>query len=228
MDYLKQSLSKNNKMEITSNNLVFFNFILSIITTLLWGIYVYYTRKTFKEMSKQTRELQKQTDYQTRAFIITTPINQETDENCIIMGEIMNLHNKWKKILEANTNYELTTKVGLFALKLKNRGRSDVVKWELKVKATIDPGEFLKEKYNINGEKIEFIIESNSSEEHIIPADRELIIPISPISFFPKCTFRWELRYIDIRNQEYRYITDDNNYSLYNRIVFDLKPDAEI
>src|SRR5271157_1898223 len=105
-----------------------------------------------------------------------------------IIPQIISLSDKWKRIITERI------KIGLpednyFSLKFLNRGRSDISKWNIKIRIIVEPGEYLEANYNTSQDLGEFSITSKLSQT--IPPDGELAIPISQINYFPKSEISW-------------------------------------
>jgi hypothetical protein len=187
------------------------------LSTILWGVYVYFTIKTFNEIKKQT-------DLQTRAFLIITPTtcNQsELKEYPKYHPDVISLNEKWRGIIKTNFPMEVSVSK-VFCLKIKNRGKSDVYNWNLTIEIKIEPGVFLHSKFNISGETITIEINSHKTEQ-IIPPDGEQLILISPLGFFPKSILKWDIKYVDIRGETYNSFSGDSDYTNTNDIIFEYK-----
>lgn len=195
--------------------------ILAFLTVILWGVYVYYTRKTFKEIKKQT-------DFQSQAYLVTSIIDCEKEysssdhtkdycESIIINKSINDIHEKWSDILKHNLKVAYQPKRQLI-LKMSNRGNSDIVYWKVNAKILIDPCEYLTEKLNSIKDECEWVIESNS-EDDTIRKDEDICISIAEYGNFPSAVITWEIEYKDIRENKYTKHTGRTSYKTVNTMA---------
>jgi Ca2+/Na+ antiporter len=189
MDYLKEifELLSNNQIQI-------WTLVATITTTLLWGIYVFFTIKTFKQIKKQT-------DIQSRAFLLVKPnFSIDTENKKIINSTAIRLKDKWNEILNNNLEKTIIEKK-FFNLSLINRGKSDITKWEISISVEIKEGKYLNENFSINGEKADWIIKSKTHQT--IEPGKDLDIPIISVGDFPEITISWKISYTDLMNNTY-------------------------
>ncbi len=171
--------------------------ILDALNILLWGVYVYYTIKTF-------RQIHRQTELQSEAFLVVTSslegsLRDDLREfDCI---ESKSMYKKWYDILKNNLQSALTGEKYL-VLKLDNRGRSDIVSWKVKVNGVINSGDFLHTKCNINGEKFSWVIEENNNKQ-LIASESHIEVIISKLGVYPEIALTWEIEYYDMRGRKY-------------------------
>lgn len=208
MDYLKEiyELMKNDQIQI-------WILISSLLSTLLWGVYVFFTIKTFKQIKKQT-------DLQSRAFLLVTP-----KTNSIVTGIELNtiateLSQKWHRILENNLPATLS-EIKTLDLELTNRGKSDIISWSIDITARIDEGEYLNKKLAIYGDNSNWII--NSKSDQTIAPNQTIKVPIIEVGDFPRINFYWIIRYTDLMEGSYQTGSKTNAYSHSNLIAFDYK-----
>jgi hypothetical protein len=185
---------------------------------LFLACYVYFTYITFKE-------IQKQTEIQSEAFIIVTSTICPQKDSTLnrISTESEQLYNKWHDILTNNAKDTITGKTFLH-VNLKNRGKSDVIWWRLKIQALIEPGLYLEKKINANGENKELIIEQSNSDD-IISTEEEICLCAIGVDAFPKAIFKWELEYKDMRKRTYKTFSGDTNKTTTNALVYELHPE---
>jgi|CXWL01.1.fsa_nt_gi hypothetical protein len=186
--------------------------ILSFLTTLLWGLYVLYTIKTF-------REIHRQTELQSAAFLVVSVSNEEQADRSElsqaadarrvfrrsrrisqqeIPSKIQTLQNKWRDILKGNIpDIELTDRPVL--LGLKNHGKSDVVSWQLDFTLLIEPSKYLEYTRNTLGESITWTIAGNE----VISIDGTIDVLVLNVGSFPEAKLSWTLSYKDIRDIKY-------------------------
>jgi hypothetical protein len=171
--------------------------ILDALNIVLWGIYVYYTIRTFKQIHRQT-------ELQSEAFLVVTSkmensLKEEQKEfDCV---ESHNIFKKWHEILKNNLPSALSGEKYL-NLKLDNRGRSDIVSWKIKVSGNIDSGDYLSTKCNINGEKFSWIIEEINNKQ-LIPSESCIEVIIAKLGVYPEISLTWEIEYHDMRGRKY-------------------------
>lgn len=191
--------------------------LLTLLNTIGWGIYVYFTWKTF-------REIKKQTDLQSRSHLIINTTESEEVESYEEDIEIVptQLYNEWKDILRKNypQGLQATSKVLLF--KLMNRGKADVDWWDLKLKGKISHGKFLEKTLKASPETFNLQIKSDYNQQ-ILSKD-EICIPIIILGAFPQIELSWEVTYGDTHTAEtYKIKSNGFAFSSSNKIVFDAK-----
>jgi Ca2+/Na+ antiporter len=198
---------------LQNNQIQFWSLIATLVTTLLWGVYVYFTIKTFNQIKKQT-------DLQSRAFLLATPKVSSEIQSVKIDSKAIELKDKWHRILENN----LPTSINenrIFELELTNRGKSDIISWEIDLVARIDEGMYLNEKFGIYGETTDWIIKSNS--EQTIAPNQTIKVPIILVGDFPKVFINWTISYSDLMEGKYKTNQNGNGYTISNLIAFNYK-----
>lgn len=208
MDYLEEiyNILKNSQLQ-------FWTLIATLVTTLLWGIYVYFTIKTFKQIKRQT-------DLQSRAFLLATPKMCSEVQNKSISKIASELQEKWHRILENNMPESLNEN-RLFELELTNRGKSDIISWKITLNAKVTEGEFLKQKFGINGESTNWLINSNS--EQTIAPNQMIKVPVLVTGDFPKVSLTWNICYEDLMEGKYEINQNGNGYTVQNLIAYNFK-----
>ncbi len=189
--------------------------LLTLLSTLAWLIYVYYTIRTFKEIKKQT-------DLQSRSYLIVNTKESEIEPYVVdIIPVASDLHEKWYSII--NNNYaQGIREVKVLILRLLNRGKSDIIHWELKITGRIKAGAYLKNKINIGDEDFRLNICSTTNQQ--IAPNEDIEIPILPIGLFPLLELEWEISYRDIlTNETYELKSNGFEYKNSNLIVFNAK-----
>lgn len=190
-------------------------FLLTLLSTFAWLIYVYYTIMTFKEIKKQT-------DLQSRSYLILN-----TKEEILglyrskVPSKSLILHDKWLEIITNNYPKAMREEQVLI-LKLMNRGKSDIINWDLKIRGRIKAGNYLKNKLNITDEEFEVQLKSTTNQQ--IAPNEDIQIPILPIGLFPFIEIEWEILYSDTLTDE-TYKLDSNGFEFknLNLIVFEAK-----
>jgi len=208
MDYLKgiYDLLNNTQVQI-------WTLVATLSSTFLWGIYVYFTIKTFNQIKKQT-------DLQSRAFLLVTP------KICIIYPDIYfidkatELQEKWQRILENNLSATITEN-RVFEIELTNRGKSDIVSWVIDLTVKVNEGEYLNKKFGISGESVKLKINSNY-DQNIAP-NQMIKVPIILVGAFPKIGFSWSILYKDLMEGEYSTSSKIDGFSTCNLIAFNYK-----
>ena len=180
---------------------------------MLWGIYVYFTIKTFNQIKKQT-------DLQSRAFLLATPKISAETKTTIANSTANELRNKWHRILENNLPSSINEN-RTFELELTNRGKSDIISWQIDLVARIDEGKYLNEKFGIYGETTEWTIKSNS--EQTIAPNQTIKIPVIIVGDFPRVFINWGISYVDLMEGKYKTNTNGTGYTLSNLIAFEYK-----
>lgn len=205
MDYSEKiyELLRNDNMQIIT-------LITSFISTILWGIYVFYTIKTFNQIRKQT-------DLQSRAFLMVTPkICALSDELKFIKAAI-DLQEKWKKILDNNL-HEANIENNAFIFELTNRGKSDIVSWSIRISIKISAGDYLFRKFGISGEN--FSLDISSTSDQTIAPNQTIKVPVILVGDFPSISFDWDISYKDLMEGEYNTRSYENGFESKNLIAF--------
>jgi hypothetical protein len=189
----------------------------NVVIAILWGVYVYFTIQTFKEIHRQT-------ELQCEAFLMVTceTMNSVPDNviNKICKTSTIS-HDKWTEIVKTH----IPAAIGLdshLILTLTNKGRSDIISWKIKEKLNIQPGQYLKNKFNTFGETISWDIESENKEDLIEPG-QSIQIEVSKIGGYPLGEFSWEIEYADMRNKTYKTFSGDKLKIIRNALAFDMK-----
>src|SRR6266566_7179967 len=124
-------------LEQILNQLQYLKPLLELVTTLLWGIYVYFTIITF-------REIRRQTDLQSEAFlVVAAKVSDQLVAGKTVDNASKSLHEKWHGILTTSLP-KAVQKEKYLTLECTNRGRSDIVRWKINVAAEIKSSHFLQ------------------------------------------------------------------------------------
>lgn len=185
----------------------------TFVSTLLWGVYVYYTIETF-------RQIRKQTDLQMDASLLIESQLVDTDAVTIkCPSEAVSLYQKWNDIIRRLPNSEeIPTRQQYITLRLRNRGKSDIVSWEITVTTSVEPGEFLADRYNTSSESSIWKIVSQNSCNYICSSE-DIVVSIAKTGIFPKATFSWTVSYIDSKGKKYRVFAGDSHKMDENLLV---------
>ncbi|MHB8137547.1 MAG: hypothetical protein ACYDGO_04070 [Smithellaceae bacterium] len=191
--------------------------IVNIIIAILWGVYVYFTIKTF-------REIKRQTDLQSEAFLIVAC--QTIDSVPIktinkIGGKIDKSHDKWTEIVKTHIPGAVGPASHL-TLTLTNKGRSDIISWKIIPTLSIKPGNFLAKKFNTSGETISWEIKSNDRRD-IIGQGESITIEIAKVGAYPEAELFWAIEYTDMRNKTYKTFSGDKSKTVTNALALDMK-----
>lgn len=165
-----------------------------ITSTLLWGLYVYITNRTLREIKRQT-ELQTQAMLVVKAKLETLPERPPSTPS-----EAIRLFEKWHTIVRKNLGSAQVTE-RYVQLCLINRGRTDVEWWRVEVEARVGAGTRLREG-NVGNETASWSVESIDSES-FINADDQIKVPIALTGAFPEVRFSWRISFRDARKQVY-------------------------
>ena len=153
-----------------------------------------YTIKTF-------REIRRQTELQSEAYlVVASEISSNTKGKLMVSAEITRLYGKWHEILKKNIPAALQADRYL-VLTLQNRGRSDVVAWEIRFQARATPGNYLSRSSNIGGEGCTWSVAYQDHRDMIAPGDR-IEITVAKTGVFPEIDFQWTVTYRDMRDVE--------------------------
>jgi hypothetical protein len=183
------------------------NPLINLVVAILWSIYVYYTIKTFREIHSQNK-------LQNEPFLVVAGNTcTKIEEGHDIPNGFKELNKKWRKIIESNLPDAIQQDKYL-VLRLHNKGRSDIIKWEIYCKAIIGAGKRLS-KINISGETFEWIMKSENFEHIISPGDF-IDMPIGIVGIFPSIEFEWQIKYADIRNTEFKAFAGDREIKAIN------------
>lgn len=168
--------------------------ILTLISTGLWALYVYYTHRTFKEIKKQTNL------YHGALLRVTPIINNKSIAIEGFSKAANDEYNFWKGLLEGN-NVKYNKNPSHLELVIANRGRSDVISWQVFIEIEVESGGKIQNEIK---RKVNWYIDSKISQ-YIPFEDNEdkIKIPIVLTNAFPKYIIRGNIKYSDIRNEEY-------------------------
>jgi len=179
-----------------------------LLTVILMALYVYFTIKTF-------REIKRQTDLQSQAFLFVTAHDvAEISEGAELISEAKNISDKWRQILQKHVP-EAIQNEDYLELEFNNRGNSDIIDWTIRISASILPGKYLEKKYNIVGESKTWIHKYSGYDDNI-PPNGTINVPIVKLSVFPSVEFSWEIEYTDTRDVKYKKFAGDNDYQKTN------------
>jgi hypothetical protein len=202
----------NRVIEVLSNNTIpLWTLILTVVSTLLWGIYVFFTIKTF-------REIKEQTILQSRSFLVVKPVLSELTDLVGFNADSLSTHALWKLTLQNNLP-EAMKQENCFSLQLMNRGKSDIIKWSIKIKVIITVGQYLTG-LNIAGNNYQYTI--NSSPLDQIGPGQEICIKVLPYGFYPKAEISWTISYEDIRNNK-GTVSENNKHTVSNLLAYDFQ-----
>jgi hypothetical protein len=211
---------------------------LVLLSTILWGIYVYYTIKTFKEIRKQT-------ELQNDAFLVIRVDNSTAAASSvladsprlargfelrpaekatmfellqgrkrpalsIIPPEAQNLINKWSTICTNNLKNVSIEQIPII-LFLKNHGKAEIISWTITFNINVEPSANLATN-NIGGDKQKWKIQSTNS----IGADQTIAVEVFKSGPFPSACLTWVTHYVDARNKHYTACGGDLELQLVN------------
>lgn len=201
--------------------------LLTFASTILWGVYVYYTMKTFLQIKRQT-ELQSEAFLMTRPTVELLTSSASPDERLVaLFGGVHRpsaiarvdkrteyLRKKWSDILTKNIPAAFGQSQ-MFTLSIKNHGKSDVIAWSLSLKLVVKPSQFLREKANTAGETLDWIVEGND----VIGAGESIKVNLLQIEPYPQAEISWDLTYSDVRGVKYARFGGDKTYLVTNPLA---------
>ncbi len=197
------------------------NPLISLVVAVLWGIYVYFTIKTF-------REIHRQTELQSEAFLVVScDVVSSLADKTVSKLDSQNLksYDKWLDILTTN----LPTAIGppqYAVLRLSNKGRSDIVKWDADISVSIAPGNYLREKFNIHGENAAWRVNSEGSKD-IVSAGEDVPFAIAKVGPYPQISFSWQIQYSDMRGKRYTSFSGDKSKVVENSLAYSMITDKQ-
>jgi len=169
--------------------------LLELLTTVLWGLYVLYTIRTF-------REIRRQTDLQSEAFLVVAcNVVDALDDPRSLSRPDGALVKKWQDILRDRIPNAVRP-ARIAVLELTNRGKSDVVDWEIQVTLEIKPGQYLRDRFNTVGERISWPVKYSGNRDNI-PPQGTIKVPIAFTGIYPESHISWSIRYGDTRDVQY-------------------------
>lgn len=183
----------------------------SFVSTLTSGVFIYYTIKTFREMKRQT-------DLQSHAFLVVAAgVSDEPTGVHLVPSDLERLHGKWKGILSAHVPAAAQPDKYLW-LKLQNRGKSDIIKWQLSVDVEVEPGRYLSENGNVVGDQSCVVIHS-CGHSTVIQAGDYVAVTIGVVGMYPVAKLRWRFSYEDIREERYTRFAGDTEIEHRNSLA---------
>jgi len=194
--------------------------IVNVVIAFLWGIYVYFTIKTF-------REIHRQTELQIEAFLMVTceTMDSVSLQTIKVIKKVCETsiasHKKWTNIIKTNIPAAIGPDSHLI-ITLTNKGRSDVISWKIKETLSIQPGQYLQKNVNISGETICWDIMSEDRRD-IIEQGQSVNIEVAVVGAYPEGNFSWEIEYTDMRNKTYKTFSGDKLKTVSNVLALDMK-----
>lgn len=183
---------------------------IELLTLVLWGVYVWFTIKTFNQ-------IQKQTELQSRAFLVVAFSEIAIPDTHTFSPVTYQMHQKWRQILSAHLPSINSTPQAL-NLRFTNRGKSDIVDWEINVSLKIEPGDHLRNQRNTDGDVLTFTLKSQSSDI-IAPGESKDVI-LMPYGYYPSVIVKWNIKYTDIMDGTYTVSNEKSPVQLYNFLVY--------
>ncbi|MBS1622981.1 MAG: hypothetical protein JST83_03110 [Bacteroidetes bacterium] len=186
------------------------NKLIELLTLFLWGIYVWFTIRTFNQIKRQT-------ELQSRAFLVVTFSEETIPSGHIFNQDSFSRHQKWQQILGGHLPTVGCTPQAL-KLKFTNRGKSDIIDWQINVSVKIESGDYLRNHRNTDGDSFTFEVKSLSSDI-IAPGDFKEVL-LMPYGYYPSVTIKWDIKYSDIMEGSYSTTNDKNPVQLFNVLVY--------
>jgi hypothetical protein len=193
------------------------NPLINLTIAVLWGVYVYYTIKTFKEIHRQT-ELQSEAFLYVSCEVVNSVTEKMVDKKD---SHHMSVYDKWHEILKSHIPSAISQESYLL-LTFKNKGRSDIVEWKADIDTTIASGQYLTKKFNIGGDNFAWQIK-NESNKDIIPAGESVTFIIAKIDVYPQIECTWKIDYSDMRSKQYKAFAGDKKKVNRNSLAYSMK-----
>ncbi len=182
----------------------------TLLTSILTGIYIYYTRKTFLEMKKQT-------DNQIRAYLFSSKVESSNKCNCDFLSSFRNNYDESILKLHPEPSKSDTN----FFIKLSNRGKTDIVWWRINGNVNIFVGEYLQN-HHLENNNYDFSVEYTEAEEIIRPGE-SITVSIGSLGYIPKADFKWTIEYKDLHGNSYTEFAGDREFNFENQLMFKFK-----
>ncbi|RPH95481.1 hypothetical protein EHM69_04225 [candidate division KSB1 bacterium] len=185
---------------------------LAAASTILWGVYVFFTIRTFKEIKAQT-------DLQREALLVVQ-VPQDTQSECYIDKEHSSfkaLREKWRGIVRDNVP-NVATPENIVFLRLTNRGKCDILSCCITIEAVVDPLTYLSTTRNIEGESLKWEVPIDTGST-MLPEDFTQDIIIARAGVFPKIAFKWNIEYTDIRGKTYSRFVGKSTTEVSNHML---------
>jgi hypothetical protein len=182
----------------------------SSASVILTGAYVLLTLRTF-------REIKKQTDLQSDAFLIVSAKEGpgDPDGRSQAACEMTGASDKWLEILQANVPDAAQNAPRDIVLILTNVGKTDVVEWTISGELDVQPGKQLRRERNISGERLAWDVRSADSS-HVVWREKSVTVPIARVQMFPLATMSWKISYVDARGKAYDRFSGDRGIKTRN------------
>jgi hypothetical protein len=186
----------------------------AILSTILWGIYVFYTIRTFREINMQTI-LQS-----SAVLVVTSQVCSIQPEKAIdkLSKPAKDLCNKWIEIIKKNAP-TISIQNQYIVLSLSNRGRSDIISWQIRLAINIEPGDYLSKNLNISGEQAHW---QGSSDIIEVGGKKDFLI--AETGMFPISNYSWQIKFYDMREIEYVAFTGDKTLETKNVLILNYSP----
>lgn len=182
----------------------------TLATSILTGIYIYYTRKSFLEIKKQT-------DNQIRAYLFSSI---ETSTEKAASDTLFDIRNNYDESIKRLLPDQSKSETNL-TIKLKNRGKTDICWWKITLNIDINVGQYLKEMH-LNDDKHSIAKEGCTSKDVIQP-EESINVSIGNMGYIPKAFLSWNIEYKDIHGNVYTEFSGDKDYTYINPLLFDYK-----
>lgn len=182
----------------------------TLATSILTGVYIYYTRKSFLEIKKQT-------DNQIRAYLLTSI---ETSAEKTASDALFDIRNNYDESIKRLLPDQSKSETNL-TIKLKNRGKTDICWWSITLSIDINVGQYLKDMHLNDG--VYLILKTSQTSKDVIQPEDSINVPIGNMGYIPKAVLSWNIKYKDIHGNEYTEFSGDKDYTYKNPLLFDYK-----
>ena len=181
--------------------------LVNFLIAAFWAVYVIFTVRTF-------REIRRQTELQSEAFLLVScelvPKEKEKAPHPRPLTEMDGLYDKWLHIITANIPTARQQEQALI-LRLQNKGRSDITWWQIRMGASVEPGEYLASQFNIRGEHCEWTIELEGYKD-LIATGQSIDLFAARSGVFPRIRYSWTIEYRDMRGVSHSRFWGDKIY----------------
>jgi hypothetical protein len=205
------------------------NLVLAALSTIAWGVYVFFSVKTFREVKQQsqlqtdslreiraqTEELRRQTERQTRPhMLIDLDPENKVGGDCERSALMNKVEQRWRTILTTNIPAVEQSNTHV-VLRLRNRGGGDITDWQLTVTYNIEPGSYLSTNFKTAGENGSFEIFPGGDHAILMANDQSgaIRVVVGPLTLFPVVQYDWSLWYRGHDGAEYSAYSGKNGLS---------------
>jgi hypothetical protein len=111
-------------------------------------------------------------------------------------------------------------------LRLKNRGKSAIQEWSLKIELKVTPSPYLTKVVRTEPEERTFTISSPRDSDAIEP-ENEVLVRIVDIRYLPKVHLTWEITYKDVHGLKPSHPESKRQYERMNPFLWEYSPPSQ-